>query len=134
MNKEDYVSLEVAKLLKKEGYEYVTSWAYNLNRNNFELLHESNVRLPNYLVSAPTLYEAQKWLRNERNIFIVIIPHYVCDYEIVEYEYRISTYIDLMEQPCKWISSLSYYEYYEECLNAGILAALKMIDHETKTP
>lgn len=115
MSKEDYVSLEVEKILKEKGFKE----SENFNKSND-------------CYSRPTLYDVQKWLMDERNIFIVIIPHYVCDYEIVEFEYRISTYIDLMEQPCKWISSLSYYEYYEECLNAAIFDALKMIDHEKK--
>lgn len=143
MNKEDYVSLEVAKLLKKEGFNDYCGAYYHLNWDKdsteeelFEIAPDHDFRNANngYRAGAPTLYDAQKWFRNERGIFIEVGVHYNQKCEIVEYEYRITTYFYLLENPHKWKVSKEYYEKHEECLNAGILAALKKIDHETKIP
>ena len=61
------------------------------------------------------------------DIHIVVSPHYSRKYEIIEYEYRIATYFDFLEKPFKWRKSKEYYEIYEQCFNAGILEALKLI-------
>ena len=143
MNKEDYVSLEVAKLLKKEGFNDYCGAYYHLNWDKdsteeelFEIAPDHDFRNANngYRAGAPTLYEAQKWLRKKHDIHIVISSHYSRMYEVIEYEYMIATYFDFLEKPFKWRKSKEYYEMYEQCLNSGILAALKMIDHETKIP
>lgn len=131
MNKEDYVSLEVAKMLKEKGYDepyetevniYLGTWAYC----DYDHVGARNSNLPSNKASYPTLYEAQKWLR-ERGVFIEVMPHYSHKYEIVEYEYKITTYFLLMGKPCKWAKSKEYYEKYEQALNEGIKEALKLI-------
>lgn len=133
MNKEDYVSLEVAKLLKEKGYDVPCSASI---RKNGELrVHDKTLSIDDMIRTAteyyeflcPTLYEAQKWLWKENDIYISVLPHYSRKYEIIEYEYRIATYFDLLEKPCKWKKSKEYYEIYEQCLNNGILEALKLI-------
>ena len=88
---EDYVSLEVAKLLKERGFDaechayyimyadgskkFCVSQAYP-EGHNFNGGEE-------YEVSAPTLQMSMKWLREEHNLYINIfvtwknkIPHY----------------------------------------------------------
>ena len=125
--KEDYVSLEVAKLLKEKGFECVTGWAYNLSSDNLELHHESNVRLPKHIISAPTLYEAQKWLRDKHNIDIIVEP------EIDENtDKKIGYCFDLYTDSPSVTYSLLY-TTYEEALNAGILESLKLLDYKIYT-
>lgn len=61
MNTEDYVSLEVAKLLKEKGYCLPCDSFYTLEGFiKFRSIADNFNRLTAY--SRPTLYEAQKWL------------------------------------------------------------------------
>lgn len=51
MDIKDYVSIEVAEIIRKNGYEIPTS---------------------TYYISTPHLYDVQKWLRNVYNINIMV--------------------------------------------------------------
>lgn len=127
MNEENYVSFEVAKLLKEKGFKELCLFQYTESGAIWRCDLPVNYNEYENEWSCPSLYEAQKWLREELNIFIVIVPYYSRKYEIVEYEYRIATYFDLLEKQGKRIKSKEYYEKYEECMNAAILEALKLI-------
>lgn len=75
--KEDYVSYETAKILKEKGFDELTSGFYGSNRglcSGTSLLYNSINKEVNFVddsfrvvfescIAAPTLYEAQKWLR-----------------------------------------------------------------------
>lgn len=127
MNKEDYVSLECAKLLKEKGYKELCTGCYRNNKfMNINSFNDADMFGGDFY-AAPTLYEAAKWLRGTHDIHIVVSPHYSRKYEIIEYEYRIATYFDFLEEPFKWRKSKEYYEKYEQCLNDAILEALKLI-------
>lgn len=138
MNKEDYVSFEVAKLLREKGFDLKCNhywWQHNnetrLDSEGFRFTKEwleVNNDCYEGVWLAPTLYEAAKWLRKTHDIHIVVSPHYSRKYEIIEYEYRIATYFDLLEKQGKRIKSKEYYEKYEQCLNNTILEALKLIN------
>lgn len=77
---EDYVSFEVAKLLKEKGFDencsrsYVKDkLAYSQGRNNsyYTIMYETYRP-----ISAPTLQMAMKWLREVHNIQIeLMIAH-----------------------------------------------------------
>lgn len=137
MNKEDYVSLEVAKLLKEKGFDEPCNWIYDTKEQCFKNSKEVNFNitftnsiLRDNVYCAPTLYEAQKWLRKQGD-FVVITPRYSNKYQIIEYEYRIIQYTDLVvDKNRKGKLSPVVYESYEECLNEGILEALKLIYYE----
>ena len=101
MIKEDYVSLEIAKLLKENGFDEECSkfWLYNKNDTNevclvsCGLLGDTNLELNNSQIdtilndnkngySAPTLQMAMKWLREVHNLCLE--PYrtacgYLCD-------------------------------------------------------
>lgn len=160
MNKEDYVSLEVAKLLKEKGFDWLCDSMYANNyRVRDEILEkypglsddgyqdlmkkfggefEENEVYGNYIeplwiqcknndfyrnmyrymiYARPTLYEAQKWLRNKH------VTHIVIDFNCKGWYFRI---YDIKESHCI-LGSENYFETYEEALNAGILETLKLI-------
>lgn len=123
MNKEDYVSLEVAKLLKEKGFDE-DCMAFYTRDGLFECNSYINTNVLKH--PTPTLYEAQKWLRKEHGIHIIITPKYNNSYCIVEYSYRIIAHTSLVFE-CEGKLSPDVYEVYEQCLNAGILEALKLI-------
>lgn len=132
MDKLDYASFEVAKKLRENGFDEPcrasilidgTFRVFDGDRSLGEMMRTKNEYIE---FLAPTLYEAQKWLMKQ-GVFIEIKPCYNSKYEIIEYEYMIATYFDLMEKRFKWRKSKEYYEKYEQCLNGAILEALDFI-------
>lgn len=127
MGKEDYVSLEVAKLLKEKGFGVPCLSQYTERGTIWNCQEPENSNTTEGCYSRPTLYEAAKWLRNKHKIYVVVSPHYSRMYDVIEHEYMIATYFDFLEKPFKWRKSKEYYEKYEQCLNDAILEALKLI-------
>lgn len=95
INHECYISLEVAKLLKKAGfdweretcyigksgrpYKYHKFFNWNMPRKYFEKYGSDNLfhafisqKKTNSFISAPTLEVAQRWLREEYNLFAIV--------------------------------------------------------------
>lgn len=130
MNKEDYVSLECAKLLREKGFNEYCGAYYHLNWDGmteeecFEVAPNYDFRNKDngYRVAAPTLYEAQKWLREKHNIHLDVRctsyykPLNRCDYMCEIFALSSNVYSDTR-----------IYHKYEEALNAGIIEALKQI-------
>lgn len=136
MSNEDYVSIEVAKKLQEKGYrescyatylmEFKDEFTLSIGtykKTEFEdLLHipSKDMRLQ-YL--APTLYEAQKWLREKHEIHL--ITKCVCFHKLTHHHDYICEVYSLGS---KREYKEGYIRYtYEEALNAGILAALELI-------
>lgn len=126
MNKEDYVSFEVAKLLKEKGFNEPCFSQYTKTGSIWNCQAPENFNESEGCYSRPSLYEAQKWLRKQ-GVFIVITPRYTDKYQIIEYEYRIIQYTDLIDKNRKGKLCYVVYESFEECLNEGILESLKFI-------
>ena len=118
-NHEYYVSLEVAKLLKKAGFDWDTYSAYNkdgmFTDKNRSILTWND--FANYY-SAPTLDVAQRWLREIKNIHIEISPNS----DMSAYIYNI-----LLPGDKFWLGSPISYITYEEAQEDGIKKALKKI-------
>ena len=68
---EDYVSFEVAKMLKEKGFNENCYASYNGNGKLYKFDEEVDDNTP-YWSNAPTLQMAMKWLREVHNIFICI--------------------------------------------------------------
>ena len=76
---EDFVSFEIAKLLKENGFDEECSCFYdNIDYGTPGLevdgqLYYKNSALDDEEYAAPTLQMAMKWLREKYNIFICIL-------------------------------------------------------------
>lgn len=129
MNKEDYVSIEVAKLLKERGYDEDCGYAIGVGpRYGLKYLsHRTNSSLPNNICSRPSLHEAQKWLRTKKGIYVWLEPVIGHKWTVSFCDFNVS-----MEES-DWIGrklnkdGYPIYETYEEALNTGILEVLKLI-------
>lgn len=127
MNKEDYVSLECAKLLREKEFNEYCGAYYHLNWDDmteeecFEVAPNYDFRNKDnrYRVAAPTLYEAQKWLRGRGYyVEVGIYEKYVWAFVVYGYD----------DECClSMVFSEKRYNTYEEALNAGIIEALKLI-------
>ena len=144
INHEYYVSLEIAKLLKKAGFDWKVEFFYQdeilrsvlpdvLFNGNFEDIeyYYKHIGIPHYSLnynsgsskfleeySAPTLDVAQRWLREIKNFNI-----YVQKQSTADHHYFGEYYFQINEIP----SSLIPYETYEEAQEAGIKKALEII-------
>lgn len=124
MEKEDYVSLEVAKMLKEKGFDIPCLSQYTRSGSIWNCQEPENFNESEYCYSRPTLYEAQKWLRRKHNIHIKI-DNCACGYEWFLYKANNGTYIS--DSVWSGPNSGGCWDTYEEALNAGILEALKLI-------
>ena len=116
MDKDDYVSLKVAKKLKEKGFSIKCSHYWGQNEDQAIL---DNVWL------APTLYEVQKWLREKHKLFI---SSFISN-PFIEPCTFIWTLQNLKEGPEDYTVTVSVCSYYsfEKALEEGISEALKLI-------
>ena len=118
---EDYVSFEVAKLLKEKGFDWPCQAFYNANGIlAASPVHTVNDELEDSDIACPTLYMAQKWLRSKGyHVEVVYMANDLWRYDI----------LTIPRHDCVWISETKPSDYmsYEYALNAGILEALKLI-------
>lgn len=73
---EDYVSFEIAKLLKEKGFDERTDTSYIIDNTDRPMVKVGDlIYSPNtepHRIAAPTLNLARKWLRKAHNIGIEI--------------------------------------------------------------
>ena len=123
MIKEDYVSFEIAKLLKEKGFPFPSTnfedWVccmYDENQNIHWGSYDKNwyFRITHQM--------AMKWLREVHNIFIVIEPH-MYDY-INE---KNSSYVTSLWQGDNYYENITSKDYpaYEEAVEATLKYALE---------
>ena len=138
MNNEDYASYELAKKLKECGFAepcdsyYIkdnapdgTAWIVpTTDREDFNADYDCPFCKP--LCSAPTLAQAQKWLREVKGIAINVIAHDggKYEYDIVFLPNAIET--DNIPDRSPWCRT------YEEALSEGIESVLELIEQENK--
>lgn len=109
MNKEDFVSLEMAKILKDKEFDspiLYECWKYDMDNEDFYIM--------------PTLYEVHKWLRDKKHVYIEVSYMYdnYWDYEI----WSIPMNKKLIRK-----DRIVEYESYEDALREGISDVLEII-------
>jgi hypothetical protein len=121
---EDYVSFEIAKLLKEKGFDQNCA-TYYLDGQVLHHYYCEVIPKGKQIYAAPTQAMAMKWLRRVHNIVIVIEPH--------KYDY-------INEKNSSYVASLwqgdNYYEYitsknyptYEEACEAAIKYCLEHLN------
>ena len=127
---EDYVSFDIAKLLKEKGFDEPCECFYDTENNDPSIVNGwmviSNSELEKrefVCYSAPTLQMAMKWLRDIHNYSISIcLDSYVEPYDN-EYYILIRRKKDLFEEisPCEQV----YFKTYEEAAEAAIKYCLE---------
>lgn len=74
---EDYVSFEIAKLLKEKGFEGDVNAYYHIWDNGHRVCpvqEFTHSEAPHLYIPAPTLQMAMKWLREVHNLWCEISP------------------------------------------------------------
>lgn len=131
LTEKDYCDYDTCVALKKLGYNektlaYYTSegffhWvrAYIYDVAIPDLANSSNKKLYKHIIDAMSLYEAQKWLRDEKQLFVEItIGAFDQEYLWEIYSTENSSFRDGGD--CS-------YNTYEEALLEGIKTAIKIL-------
>lgn len=115
---EDYVSFEVAKLLKEKEFDWGCRAYYAPNSevltHSLDVSNTCNVDV----YAAPPLHMAQKWFREAKGIHIVIDFKSKDSWYYIIYDLGENEFIEQSEE---------YFNTYEGALQAGILETLKII-------
>ena len=137
MEQEDYCSYELALKLKACGFDEpcIAQWACEPDGKPILLGSTafvfSNAELKGRDVTAPLLYQAQKWLR-EVNGIDVLVWNCACGYgwEIskADANSRGTTLVDYDDNGEDKDSGM--WLTYENALYAGIVAALQLLDNQ----
>ena len=130
MEDKDYVSHEVAVLLKEKGFNQYCDKRYVDKIEGSEREEWDDENLTYYTVTdtieypEPSLYQAQKWLREKKNMHIAINRE--IDYKTKEeyWSFEIGSVNGFHKS---LMSSIDKFETYEEALNEGIKILLKFI-------
>ena len=123
INHECYVSPEIAKLLEQVGFDWKCKYAYIVTPEGDMPTGEEGmltdyVENVNWIVKAPTLDVAQRWLREVKGLIVQIdfLRHNKWWYLVLQGE-RVET----LENPRVKFNT------YEQAQEAGIKKALKII-------
>lgn len=112
---EELVTLETAKLLKEKGFVWECEHIIGCNDEPVEFL-------------CPTLYIAQKWLREIRGVYVYVEPVIGKRWKLSFCDFNVPTEeSDWMENEINKGNGYKVYDTYEEALEAGIQEALKLI-------
>lgn len=136
METTDYVSYELAKKLKERGFDEPCDHYYcafdNETDVRFWSIHpaqsQNGFTNPNgrVIADAPTLWQAQKWLREKKGIAINVIAHDGGKYSH-EHVY-LPNYDESTTQWGIWhINHTPLFDTYEEALSAGIAEMLRLL-------
>ena len=121
---ECYVSFKVAKLLEQAGFDWECFELYEREYEQDGRIHavtSANWNSSLKYYSAPTLEVAQRWLREIKNV--VLLVDFNNDEDCEENErYGVTIYIAKER-----IIELATYPTYEEALEAGTKKALELI-------
>ena len=123
MNPEDYVSYPLALALKKAGFDEPCRdffWTFDGTFKHTDAPVHKNSECYPTMVAAPTLWQAQKWLRNMKQLSIEPYANIA-----VAWNYNIADLDNFAENVRGEVSFPSY----ESALSAGIAAALKLIEN-----
>lgn len=130
---EDYVSHEVAKLLKEKGFDFCCEFQYINCSSGYPFLTDirddagcyyKNSEIGQDEYSAPTIQMAMKWLREVHNLFIFISTWLRHKDGTVQYYYEIR---NLNDKDFETISSCTIKEFdsYEKTCEAAIKYCLE---------
>lgn len=134
---EDYVTFEIAKLLKEKGFNEETEYVYSNNGKLLRLCHFGIKDLTNTdcndyhtwqfpiegvtsIISSPTLQMAMKWLREVHHIHIRL-----CHTTDESYKYEIYPRKGEYIGCCFW--DKSFYETYEKAAEVALKYCLEKL-------
>lgn len=127
MNHEDFCSLELSKKLKEKGYNWFCQSYYD-TRNPSEIQFQTkaqNLNCKSFHISASTLYQAQKWLREVHHLSVEVYSSFDANSNWV-WDSFVKNLDNYMSDNESEYTSINH-QTYEQALSAGITKALELI-------
>jgi len=122
---EDYVSFEVAKLLKEKGFDGDCDYFYDYEDKDEpqQLTLYEKFYFKDRYIDAPTLQMACKWLREVHKVLIVIGAYHADHWEgyIDSFEIIIYSHASTIIVP----NEIAYHTDYTEAVEAALKYALE---------
>ena len=120
LTNKDYCDYDTCVALKELGFPI--EWFED------ETYHENNTEI--------SLYEAQKWLREEKEVYVTVIPEYndYCPIKGVKYRLEVAHWkddefgyetIEWLDEEC--LHTIITFDSYEEALAEGVKEAVKLL-------
>lgn len=113
---DDFVTFEIAKKLKEKGFSWICSHYYRTKSKDLFMIYPcedwSNIE---ERVNAPTISQVLKWLREEREVDLVIEPIFCYD-ENKHREYGVRVFAPSLNKPVQ----CGYFNKWEKASIAGI--------------
>lgn len=139
LTEKDYCDYETCVALKELGYKVPTSAFYIPNNETLYFVstpyrggyvidcfrsHNSFPKdvMTNDFIDAPTMWEAQKWLREEKEIEVLVLPK-----GMVGAPYDAQVYTEDYS-----VNDDKEYSTYEDALSEGIKEAVKILKEEVR--
>ena len=120
LENKDYCDYETCVALKELNFNSLVDWYFKEDKS----IASSLATYRNIYIPRISLYEAQKWLREERKVVVVVIPSsYDCFAETNRWAYEIWRGDNLERE-------VTEYNSYEEALLEGIQEAIKILKEE----
>ena len=142
LTEKDYCDYDTCVALKELGYDGYCAAYYHLfddeddARNSFEYAYGFDFQNSNniYRVGAPLLYQAQKWLRKEKEVYVSVTPEYneFGPVKGVKYRLEVAHWKDdeFGYETIEWLDdnyTIDCFDSYEEALSEGIKEAVKLL-------
>lgn len=115
--KEDYVSFEVAKLLKEKGFDEKTErvWFHYIEADEWQRISFNpccDKFIEDKMLHSPTLQMAMAWLREKHNLHIIIcIDDLDWSYQIVNFKNKLDV---------QYIKDVAGFNSYENAVEAAL--------------
>ena len=140
MKHEDYVTANQARLLKELNFDWDCCSYYSNETTTDGNVWFYTQQIPDnfnsspFKTSAPTLAQAQKWLREIKGINISIIAGERNDIYHGRYYWKETFLPGFKEKGQQWIdwfieSQYPWFDTYEEALSAGLLKMLLLLNN-----
>jgi hypothetical protein len=117
LTEKDYCDYDTCVALKELGFNSLVDWYFKEDKS----IASSLARYRNTYIPRISLYEAQKWLREEKKVIVVILPYiYNMITETITWTYEIWLGDNLEGQ-------VHDFKTYEEALSEGLREAVKIL-------
>lgn len=121
---EDFVPFDLAVKLKEKGFKEKVNAYYGKWENLFDVHPALDMNDCDYRASAPTISQVLKWLREEKDIDLVISPVFFYDDVLGKMrEYGCKVFAPSLNKP----EHFGYHEEWEQAALAGIEYVLYLI-------
>ena len=143
LTEKDYCDYDTCVALREVGCRIETEWYIHqpsYERGScylcFGIPRETSVLDECDYIPRLSLYEAQKWLREEKEVYVTVIPEYndYCPVKGVKYRLEVAHWkddefgyetIEWLDEECS--HTIITFDSYEEALSEGIKEAVKIL-------